>query len=72
MTVTITSALSVASHQIKMPNLVDTELRISHVPVLRLCFYVSFSVVTSGLKKAIKLPTFYKAYLIRSYINSIK
>lgn len=41
MEVAVTSALSVASQQIKISNLVDTALRMSHVtilPVLRLGF----------------------------------
>jgi len=70
-----TAALSVASQQIKMRNLVGTALRTSHaaiVPVLRLGFYLSFSVLTAGLQTAIKLPTLYKVYLIRYYINSIQ
>jgi hypothetical protein len=72
MAVVVTSALSAASQQIKMPNLVDTAVRTSHVaivPVLRLGFCLSFSVLTAGLQTAVKLPTFYKAYLFISYIN---
>jgi hypothetical protein len=44
-------ALSVASQQTKMRNLVNTALRISHVaivPVLRLGFCLSFSVLITG------------------------
>jgi hypothetical protein len=52
MEVAVTSALSVASQQIKIPNIVDTALRTSHVaivPVLRLGFYMSFSALSTGL-----------------------
>ena len=45
MEVAVTSALSVASQQIKMSNLVDTALRTSHVTlvsVLRLGFLCEF------------------------------
>jgi len=68
-----TSALSVACQQIKISNFVDIALRTSHiaiVPVLRLGFYLSFSVLTTGLQAAIQLPTIYKVNLIIYYINS--